>query len=461
MIPVIIFFFSSAIHFIFSGNPPSVVFDEVYYGNFASEYWHGTYFFDLHPPFAKMVFASIGYLFGLNNYSADWSNIGNPIPLEMLDLRVITAFAGTILPLVIYIICRKLKFSKIAAILASAFICLENSLVVQSRYILPDVIMIICGFTAILVYQIYLKKINKSKSYLLLSLAIVLATLAFSVKWTGLTFIFIIFVSEVYRLYKIKEVFGLILKFGLIFSSIYISIFAIHFSALPYSGKGDPFMTPEFQKNLIGNEFSNDENINKKGFIGKFIELNHTMLTSSTGMTATHSYSSKWYTWPIMKRGIFYWESKGVTADGLKAYIYLIGNPFIYWIGTLSVILSTILLLLLAVSSSLRRYFLNHSEYKNKIPILFILTAGYMVNFLPFIFIGRIMFLYHYEIALIFSIALTAFLLDFLKKKYKIIFFIILIATSFSAFIYWSPLTYGLPITDKQLQSRMWLNTWR
>ncbi|KAJ2642109.1 Dolichyl-phosphate-mannose--protein mannosyltransferase 1, partial [Coemansia sp. RSA 1285] len=45
-------------------TPGSVVFDEVHFGKFAGKYINGTYFYDLHPPLAKMMFAVAGKLAG-------------------------------------------------------------------------------------------------------------------------------------------------------------------------------------------------------------------------------------------------------------------------------------------------------------------------------------------------------------------------------------------------------------
>ncbi len=68
------------------------------------------------------------------------------------------------------------------------------------------------------------------------------------------------------------------------------------------------------------------------------------------------------------------------------------------------------------------------------------------------------MFLYHYEAALIFCIIALAYLAD-LTGRPKILYGLIALAVVF--FLFFSPLTYGTPLSDSELKSRMWFSTWR
>ncbi len=424
-------------HIPFFGQPSAVVFDEVYMGSFVSSYESGKYYFDIHPPFAKLVTKFFGDIVGVP-YNVDFGTIGNALPSDIIILRLLPLIAGILLPLVIYGICRKLNFSKLLSFTAGALLCLENSLVIQSRFILFDSWLLLCGFSAVLLYLFYIK--NESKKSLLV-LSALLASCAFSIKWTGLAFPLLIMIAELVRTRYIVKVLKFFAVYAIIGLAFYMSIFAIHFAYLTHSGPGDPFMTDRFQKTLIGSQYENSDLV-PKGFFGKFIELNVEMYEANKTLTATHSYSSPWYSWPLMTRSVFYWQ--GVQTEEGSSYIYLLGNPLIYLLGTLSI-------LLLAWQALIKKD-------RNKV-LLFILT-GFLVNFLPFMFIGRVMFLYHYEAALIFSIIALCYVIQH-HIHHKVITIYIFLMLSLTLFIFFSPLTYGRNLTDGELSARMWLKGWR
>ncbi|KAJ9075271.1 Dolichyl-phosphate-mannose--protein mannosyltransferase 1 [Entomophthora muscae] len=56
-------------------HPDSVVFDEVHFGGFASKYITRNYFFDVHPPLAKLMIAAVAWMSGFDG-SFDFSDIG-------------------------------------------------------------------------------------------------------------------------------------------------------------------------------------------------------------------------------------------------------------------------------------------------------------------------------------------------------------------------------------------------
>ncbi|SAM02772.1 hypothetical protein [Absidia glauca] len=64
-----------AVRFHHLDQPSEVVFDEVHFGGFAGQYINGTYYFDVHPPLAKILIALSGQVFGYKG-DFDFGTIG-------------------------------------------------------------------------------------------------------------------------------------------------------------------------------------------------------------------------------------------------------------------------------------------------------------------------------------------------------------------------------------------------
>ncbi len=396
-------------HFAFFGNPNQTVFDEVHFGKFISGYYTHEYYFDIHPPLGKLMIAGFVKIF---NFKPEFSfvQIGDKFPdNKYFALRFLPSLAGALLPLVIFLLALQLKFTPQAAFMAGFLVAIENAFIVQTRYILMDGFLLLFGFLALLFYF-------KRK---LLWMA-VFGAFAASIKWTGLTFLVLPFLIEIFYLFKEKNfraIFKLPIYFLLIPLILYFSIFVIHFSLLTKPGPGNAFMKPTFHQDNV---------------ITKFFQLNTEMYRSNQRLTATHPYGSQWYSWPFMTRPIFYW----VSGD---SRIYLLGNPIIWWASTVAMLLSLM-------------YIVRHRIIK-------ILLGGYFLNLLPFIGIKRVMFLYHYLTALVFAILILAYLIDKNKNSSKI--FAGLVFATIVAFIYFAPLTYGLPLSPQAYDTRVWLSSWK
>ena len=447
---------STLTHFIFWGYPKQVVFDEVYFGSFAAEYLAGEYFFDVHPPLGKMIISAFGSL-GHVNPKVTFTKINEPFgDSGYLWLRFLPNLAGLLLPLVIFFLCLRLGFSRAASFFAGLFLILENSLLVQSRFILLDSFLLLFGFSGLLFYLLSRKQANIRKKILLLLPSVILLTFAFSVKWTGLAYLGIVGIIEFIDWFRNFEKWHLvdyvyrIIFFMFIPLLIYFSIFAIHFSLLKKSGSGDAFMSPSFQKTLVDNSYQDDPNIRAENIFSRFIELNGAMYVYNKTLSASHPYSSQFYSWPFLWRPIYYWNNSDSNTNN-EARIYFIGNPFIYWLS-----FSAILFLLWAI---IRRKF---SYQKNKKMYLF-LVGCFVLNFFPYIFISRVMFLYHYLTALVFSILALVFVIDKMTKgKQKMTIFIFLAVVFFLSFLFISPLTYGFPLAQiNPYQASWWPQTWR
>ncbi len=436
-------------HFIFFGHPRETVFDEVHFGKFISGYFTHEYFFDIHPPLAKLIISGMGYLTSFKP-GFSFAEIGQKFPdSHYLWLRLLPTLAGAALPVIIYFLVLEMGMSKIAAFSAGILLALENGSIVQSRFILLDAFLLLFGFSALLLYFVYRRR--KDLRYLLMSS--ILATLSLSVKWTGATFLVIIGILYLEESLKSKQIKKLLTKGGAIFVALplvlYFSIFALHFSLLNKSGPGDPFMSPEFRKTLVGSYDSTRKEIKSLNIFEKFYELNVEMYKANAGLTAGHPYSSKWYTWPFMIRPIYYWNEPGQVFSAKEpssSRIYFLGNPIVWWASTLAI--------LYLIQMVLYEIF---NKIKPKKETL-LLTGAYFFNMLPFLGIKRALFLYHYLIGLTLAIIALVYLVDHMPNKKRI--FGILILASFIAFVFFAPLSYGLPLTEKAYNLRNWLKTW-
>lgn len=115
---------SLAIHFAIIFNPPKVVFDEVHYVSDARTIIteHATNRLE-HPPLAKLIITAGMVIFGDNPFG--W--------------RIFSILFGVTNILLLYLICRRLKMSRLASNFAIFLVAFENLNFVQSSVAMLDV----------------------------------------------------------------------------------------------------------------------------------------------------------------------------------------------------------------------------------------------------------------------------------------------------------------------------------
>jgi len=424
--PLVLAVLSFLTRFLFLTHPSDLVFDEVYFQEFVKSYFSGQYYFDIHPPLGKLMIYFFASIFNFYNKNAD-----------VLIFRFLPAFFSSLFVLLIYYLILKMGLSKKAAFLGAALVLLDNAVLVQSKFTLLDIFLLFFGFLS-LYFLLWFKgaPAGSKKAYFFLALSAISACLSFAIKWTGLSFFAIVglfFLFDTFKKFDLKRVIINLLIITVLPFLVYYSIFAIHFSLLTKSGPGDAYMSSAFQQMIVGKNGAP-----KLTLWEKFAELNQKMYFYNSTLTATHPYGSKWYQWPLDKRPIWYWtEPTGQAPESEISNVYLVGNPAVWWMALLGVVASIIIL--------------PFNFLRKKIPrIIYILILGYFINLLPFIFISRVAFLYHYFSSLIFGILILAVLYDaFLKNmKNSFIFYWGYICLVFLCFLLISPLTYGLPMVS-------------
>lgn len=439
-------------------SPAAIVFDEVYFKVYAGDYLTGNYYFDPHPPLGKLILGA-------------WAWISRQDPTIVTGdhaavmLRIVPAIAGALIIPVFFIFLRQLGASKKVATLGTTLLLLDNALLVESRFILIDSLLLLFGLSAITMY-LSARRSNGWQYWAKVSASLALAGATASTKWTGISalgLIGVIWGVDIIRRRRHLQIRRTLITGALMCTLpvlIYLATFWLHFQLLPNSGQGDAFMSQRFQQTLKGNP-NYDPSV-KLTFWEKFGDLNRAMRDSEESLkTATHPYGSKWYSWPLMIRPIYYWQGE-TAANGTQGNIYLLGNPVVWW--GIPVVLLSVGLLTTKAAARLRRY-------RWQIGLL---VVAYIANFLPFSQIVRVMFLYHYFFALMYSLALAVILLGIMadwnrdgehpwhfSSAISKWIYIATLTLALIGFIYIAPLSYGIPLNPVELTHHMWLNTWR
>lgn len=259
---------AASLRFLQIDYPDKVVFDEVHFGKFASYYLEGTYFFDLHPPFAKLLIALVGWLVGYDG-AFKFESIGDGYSahnVPYVAYRSLLAIQGTLTVPVMFLTTKTLGFSVPACLFSSVLVAFDNAHVVDSRLILLDSTLILTVALAMFSYvkfSTYRRQPFSQWWWTWLSLTGVSLSLVMSTKYVGALTYFTIGVAVIHELWILADY-----RLGLTVEDLakhflarawtliivpfilYLFWFYVHFAILTKSGPGDSFMSLEFQETL-------------------------------------------------------------------------------------------------------------------------------------------------------------------------------------------------------------------
>ncbi|MEW9699655.1 glycosyltransferase family 39 protein [Paenibacillus sp. SI8] len=161
-------------------------------------------------------------------------------------------------------------------------------------------------------------------------------------------------------------------------------------------------------------------------------------------LVATHPFASPWWEWPMMLRPIWYYQAK-LMPEGMLSSIISFGNPLVWWPGFVSVVLSF------------------YVVFRRKDKKLRMLLIAYCSQYLPWILVPRLTFIYHYFAMVPFLILiLTYYVKEYLeegplhRRKYV---YGYLVAV-FVLFILFYPILSGMIIPAKYSFFLRWLPGW-
>ncbi|KAI8928280.1 Dolichyl-phosphate-mannose-protein mannosyltransferase-domain-containing protein [Entophlyctis helioformis] len=203
-------------------------------------------------------------------------------------------------------------------------------------------------------------------------------------------------------------------------------------------------------------------NYKAPGFLSKVIELHQVMWRINANLKGTHAFSSRPETWPILKRGISFWRAK--KAGDAKTFIYLLGNPLIWWSALAAVVVYAGYEILAAIATRRGIVFVNQGFLKEATNACWFFFTGWGLHYLPFFVMGRQLFLHHYLPSLYFSILLLGGMFDVLTLKLRtpgqILAALAVAGAAIYVFVLFAPIAYGLPMDKEYCESLRWRSSW-
>lgn len=168
------------------------------------------------------------------------------------------------------------------------------------------------------------------------------------------------------------------------------------------------------------------------------------MLRYHTNVDATHPYSSWWYQWPTMYRPIWYYS--GGISDTIKEGISAFGNPLVWWTGIVAF------------------FYCAHKSIKDRDKTARFLCIAYLAQYLPWFFVTRITFIYHYFPSVPFVVLMIGYCMKLFwgenQKVYRKYYVIYAICTVFLFFAFY-PVLSGMPVSVSYVTRFLrWFDSW-
>lgn len=397
----------------------STYFDEIYHARTAWEHLNGVYPYEVsHPPLGKLIISLGMLLFGTSPFG--WRFMG-------------TLFGALMLP-VVYIFAKKLFGGKAVPTACTAVLATDFMHFVQTRIATIDtygVFFILLMYLFMYLYVSCDADEDRLPPLRYLALSGLFFGLGAAAKWTaiyagaGLAVIWLGWWGfnrrRGMKLF-LKNVAACLVFFVLLPALIYyLSYFAYGIaSGLRFPGM---FFSREYAKIVWDNQVF--------------------MFNYHSGLVAEHPYASKWYQWMLDIRPILYYLK--YFDDGTRSSFGAFVNPLLCWGGLLA-------LPVLIFTAAARR----------DREAAFIVVA-YLAQLLPWVFISRLTFEYHYFPCTVFLVLALGYVFKLIRlgrRQWKILVggFVIL---SGALFVLFYPALSGLIVDNAKASSLLgWLPTW-
>jgi len=379
----------------------AMIFDEIYFARTAYELGQGISVYEnTHPYLGKILILSGIKAFGMTAFG--WRFMA-------------VLFAGFIIFMLYYFALHLFK-KRLYAFVASFLMTYSFMHLSQARIALIDTF----GVFFVLFSYFYLYRFILSQKLSRLLVSGLFFGLAIAIKWSaifaslGFLLIALYLIFSKYPLEKRFKSWRLlaygILSYGVIAFTVYVLSFW--------------------------------EIIAQGGSLKSIYLYNMNMYHYHSTLQATHPYSSPWWSWILDMKPMGYYK---VLENGVLHSLNSLGNPAIFWLGIVAIF-----------------YLVLRLFWHRSIEIVMILSAFFAL-YLPYAFVGRLMFIYHFYYAFPFLILAIVYLWrDILERfalmKVGLYFYLALVFVLFLAFY---PILSAYPIENTYVQTWLrWFERW-
>ena len=394
----------------------STYFDEIYHPRTGYEFVHGlaacgntTVFEWTHPPMGKNFIAMSVAAFGMTPFA--WRLPGTLFGIFMIPL--------------LYFFARDLLKSNGFALFAAFIFTFDFMLFAQTRLATIDtyvVFFVIAMYFCMYRYIIGMEANTLKRSLTWLALCGVMMGFAIASKWQGVYGALglpILFFPALYKLYlrDLKQAKTIFFACFAFFIAIPLAIYVL--SYIPF--------------------------VRATGWDWTSIWRNQQMMFRyHDGLTETHSGSSRWWQWPLLIRPLWLYVTHHVLGS-VQGIMVTMGSPAVWWFG--------IPITIFAIFMAFKKW----NEGKTDYALIFLLV-GYAAQFIPWIPVSRITFIYHYFPSVPFVVIIIAWVFkNYIHKSIAFVYSALVLAL----FVLFYPVLSGVPTSIDYISTYLrWFESW-
>lgn len=479
-IPALILILSLGVYGTLYGQPKLIFWDENYHITSAQKHIDNVMYMETHPPLGKLLIALGEVVVGVNS-ELDKSKLlstdhisGNDLPpdMKMTGFRLPSTFMMAFSVLFFYGIVRRITKRRWVALGFTSLIIFDNALIVHSRAAMLEGIQM---FFILAALYYWVRTITDNKSIRLPHYAIlgVLIGLVVSVKLNGavllLLFVMLYGVDQWENIRKldwnrlIKRL-GVTAPAGVLpLMAVVFSVFYIHIAL------GTQIVDNRTYK--ASPEYLNYIREGKAHTLSAFIvgmQDNWRFISEySDGVPRLDRFNpeengSYAMGWPVGNKSINYrWDKSTVDGQVQVHYKQMIGNPIVW--------LSVLIGIILSVSLIIGRFIYGNAVKDGSLFYWVVafttLYCSYMIAILQ---IERVMYIYHYLVPLVFGMINLALVFTYIYRdevladnRHAMINLGVFAVLVIGVFAFFSPFTYGFPMTEDDFMLRDWFSFWR